>query len=149
MAGPPAAWLGPSLKRFLENIPPYLDSTTYSNRRSRSPEYRSRSRNQRSRSPEYASETEKTVAPKLASAIEAGVTADLSFADMASHPVSVWVELTLGLTYESNKPRRAKPKTLKDAAVLLAAASGLQEQLCVAAEYLLTQAADFDCPRAK
>jgi Lhr-like helicase/very-short-patch-repair endonuclease len=75
-------------------------------------------------------ETDKTVAGKLAGAIAAGVPDDLSFAEMASHPVSVWVELTLGLTYESNKPRRAKPKTLKQAASLLALASGLPEAEC-------------------
>ena len=53
-AGPPAAWQGPRLKRFLEHIPPHCDFTNYLPRRSRSPEYRSRGRNQRSRSPEYA-----------------------------------------------------------------------------------------------
>lgn len=75
-------------------------------------------------------ETEKTVACMLAVAIAAGVPQGLSFADMARHPVSVWMELTLGLTYESNKPRRAKPKTLKEAAALLALASGLADSLC-------------------
>lgn len=75
-------------------------------------------------------ETEKTVAPKLAGAIAAGVPENLSFEEMARHPVSVWVELTLGLTFESNKPRRAKPKTLKQAAVQLAEASGLPETQC-------------------
>ena len=75
-------------------------------------------------------ETEKTVAPKLAAAILAGVPQDLPFEAMAKHPVSVWVELTLGLSYESNKPRRAKPKTLKQAASLLAQAAGLPEPQC-------------------
>jgi len=75
-------------------------------------------------------ETEKTVAPKLAGAIAAGVPENLSFEEMARHPVSVWVELALGLTYESNKPRRARPKTLKQAAGLLAQASGMTEQQC-------------------
>ena len=62
----------------------------------------------------------KTVAPRLAAAIQAGVPMDLAFDEMARHPVSVWVELTLGLTYESGKPRRARPKTLQQAARLLA-----------------------------
>lgn len=75
-------------------------------------------------------QTEKTVAPKLAAAILAGVPQDLPFEAMAEHPVSVWVELTLGLSYESNKPRRAKPKTLKQAASLLAQAAGLPEPQC-------------------
>ena len=75
-------------------------------------------------------ETEKTVAPKLAAAVLAGVPQDLPFEAMAKHPMSVWVELTLGLTYESNKPRRAKPKTLKQAASLLAQAADLPEPQC-------------------
>jgi len=75
-------------------------------------------------------ENQQTIAPKLAAAIAAGVPEHLSFEDMARHPVSVWVELTLGLTFESNKPRRAKPKTLKQAAALLASHSGLPEPQC-------------------
>ncbi|SIT43499.1 DEAD/DEAH box helicase [Paraburkholderia ribeironis] len=79
-------------------------------------------------------ETEKTISKALAAAIQAEVPMDLSFDEMAKHPVSVWVELTLGLTYESGKPRRAKPKTLKDAVKLLAEATGLPEERC--GEYL-------------
>jgi len=75
-------------------------------------------------------QTEKTIAPLLGPALLAGVPADLSYAQMAAHPVSVWVELTLGLTYESGKPRRAKPRTLKEAATLLAEAAGLPEATC-------------------
>ena len=74
--------------------------------------------------------TDKTVAPQLAAAIQAGVPQNLSYVELAKHPVSIWVELTLGLTYESGKPRRAKPKTLKQAAALLATASGLPEAQC-------------------
>lgn len=79
-------------------------------------------------------ETEKTIAKALAAAVQTDVPMDLSFEEMAKHPVSVWVELTLGLTYESGKPRRAKPKTLKDAVKLLAASTGLREDRC--GEYL-------------
>ncbi|MGQ0599250.1 DEAD/DEAH box helicase [Aquabacterium sp.] len=79
-------------------------------------------------------QTDKTVAPLLASAIQAGVPEVITYEDMAKHPVSVWVELTLGLTYESGKPRRAKPKTMKDAAQLLSQASGLPDEQC--SEYL-------------
>ena len=75
-------------------------------------------------------ETLETVTPRLAEAIQAGVPQDLDFAAMAQHPVSIWVELTLGLTYESGKPRRAKPKTLDQAAQLLAHASGLDKAPC-------------------
>jgi len=79
-------------------------------------------------------ENKTTVAPKLAQAIAAGVPEDLNFEQMARHPISVWVELTLGLTFESNKPRRAKPKTLKEAAALLASDAGLPQAQC--ADYL-------------
>lgn len=76
------------------------------------------------------SETDLSVAPRLAAAIQAGVPDNVSFSELAQHPVSIWVELTLGLTYESGKPRRAKPKTLAQAAQLLADASGLDRNLC-------------------
>ena len=61
-------------------------------------------------------ETLDTVRTKLGAAIRAGVPMDLDFAAMTAHPMSIWVELTLGLTYEDDKPRRAKPRTLADAA---------------------------------
>lgn len=75
-------------------------------------------------------ETLETIVPHLAAAIQAGVPQSLEFSAMAQHPVSIWVELTLGLTYESGKPRRAKPKTLDHAAQLLAEASGLEKAQC-------------------
>ncbi|PIQ53229.1 MAG: hypothetical protein COW02_07630 [Comamonadaceae bacterium CG12_big_fil_rev_8_21_14_0_65_59_15] len=75
-------------------------------------------------------ENQQSVAPKLAAAIAAGVPENLSFNDMARHQVPVWVELTLGLTFESNKPRRTKPKTLKEAASLLAHDAGLPLAQC-------------------
>jgi Lhr-like helicase/very-short-patch-repair endonuclease len=77
-------------------------------------------------------ETDKTVAPRLAAAIQSGVPEKIDFAELATHPVSVWVELTLGLTYESGKPRRAKPQPMKQAAIMLAEASGLPEADCSA-----------------
>ena len=76
------------------------------------------------------SETEQTIANKLATAIQVGVPMNLAYDDMARHPVSVWVELTLGLDYESGKPRRARPKTLKQAAKRLAESSGQDEETC-------------------
>lgn len=79
-------------------------------------------------------ETVQSVAPRLAAAIQAGIPEDLSHDELAKHPVSVWVELNLGLTYESGKPRRAKPKALKQAAQQLATDSGLTEAQC--SEYL-------------
>jgi len=69
-------------------------------------------------------ETIATVSTRLGNVIRAGVPATADFASLASHPVSVWVELTLGLTYEDDKPRRARPRTLAEAAQLLHEASG-------------------------
>ncbi len=54
-------------------------------------------------------ETLETITPRLAAAIQAGVPQALDFPAMAQHPVPIWVELTLGLTYESGKPRRLTP----------------------------------------
>jgi Lhr-like helicase/very-short-patch-repair endonuclease len=65
-----------------------------------------------------------TVAGRLGEAIRAGVPEGADFKKLAAHPVSVWVELTLGLTYEDDKPRRARPRTLAEAARLLHEASG-------------------------
>jgi superfamily II DNA/RNA helicase/very-short-patch-repair endonuclease len=75
-------------------------------------------------------QTDVSVTPQLANVIRAGVPMDLSFDDMAKHPVAIWVELTLGLSYEGLKPRRARPKTLRQASQLLAKASGLDDETC-------------------
>lgn len=77
-------------------------------------------------------ETLDSVRPRLGDAIRAGVPTGLSYAEMAAHPMSVWVELTLGLTYEDDKPRRAKPRTLADAAKALSADSGESYETCQA-----------------
>ncbi|HNQ08834.1 MAG TPA: DEAD/DEAH box helicase [Giesbergeria sp.] len=78
------------------------------------------------------SETLQSVRPRLGAAIRAGVPTTLDYDAMAAHPVSVWVELTLGLTYEGDKPRRAKPRTLADAAQSLSADSGEPVEACLA-----------------
>ncbi|MGT2506877.1 DEAD/DEAH box helicase [Cupriavidus basilensis] len=76
-------------------------------------------------------ETAVTVSTRLGDAIRAGVPETADFASLASHPVSVWVELTLGLTYEDDKPRRARPRTLAEAARLLHEASGEPVATCL------------------
>lgn len=75
-------------------------------------------------------ETLQSVQPRLGAAIHEGVPMTLAFDDMAKHPMSVWVELTLGLTYEDDKPRRAKPRTLAEASRLLHEASGQPLEIC-------------------
>jgi len=76
-------------------------------------------------------ETIATVSTRLGDAIRAGVPETADFASLASHPVSVWVELTLGLTYEDDKPRRARPRKLAEAAQLLHEASGEPVGICL------------------
>jgi Lhr-like helicase/very-short-patch-repair endonuclease len=78
------------------------------------------------------SQTLDTVQSQLGAVIRAGVPMDLDFEAMAAHPMSVWVELTLGLTYEDDKPRRAEPRTLADAAKALHDASGESLETCSA-----------------
>jgi len=75
-------------------------------------------------------ETLESVRPRLGKAIRAGVPENLGYEAMAAHPVSVWVELTLGLTYEGDKPQRAKPRTLGEAAQALSTDSGESLETC-------------------
>ncbi|MCK9687348.1 DEAD/DEAH box helicase [Scleromatobacter humisilvae] len=76
-------------------------------------------------------QTLETVRSSLGVAIRAGVPTDIDYAALAAHPMSVWVELTLGLTYEDDKPRRARPRTLADASQLLHEASGEPVEDCL------------------
>lgn len=76
-------------------------------------------------------QTLQSVQSQLGHAIRAGVPMDLDFEAMAAHPMSVWIELTLGLTYEDDKPRRARPRKLADAAQLLHEASGESVVSCM------------------
>ena len=78
------------------------------------------------------SQTLASVRGSLGAAIRAGVPTDIHFDALAAHPMSVWVELTLGLTYEDDKPRRARPRTLADAAKLLHEASDEPIGSCLA-----------------
>ena len=77
-------------------------------------------------------ETLDSVRPRLGSAIRDGIPSSLSYEAMAAHPLSVWVELTLGLTYEDDKPRRARPRTVAEAATTLSADSGEAFETCLA-----------------
>lgn len=69
------------------------------------------------------------------SALKAALTAETptsaEFESLRTHPLSVWVELNLGLQQEAGKWVRAKPRTLKDAAKELAGSTGLDPALCL------------------
>jgi len=75
-------------------------------------------------------QTIQSIKPHLADAVRAGVREGVGFAEMARHSLSVWVELTLGLEWDGSKWRRAKPRTLEDAAAQLATDSGLDYESC-------------------
>ncbi len=71
----------------------------------------------------------------LRQAIATGV-ANATHAELSSHPVAAWVERKLGLEEQDGKlVRIARPRTVIEAATLLAQDSGLQEQFC--REYLV------------
>lgn len=71
----------------------------------------------------------------LAMAIAAGVPSSASTEALRRHPVTAWLETTLGLAREDGHPdgrwvRTSNPKTLREAAEMLAAASGRSEAEC-------------------
>jgi hypothetical protein len=61
-----------------------------------------------------------TVRDKLAAIVAAGVPSDISDLQLASHPLAIWIETRLGLTFEEAKWVRARPETLKTATQWLA-----------------------------
>ncbi len=72
----------------------------------------------------------------LAAAIAAGVPEVADYATLRRDPVGSWVETTLGLQREDDRPdgrwvRTRQPKTLSEAATLLATASGRGEVECL------------------
>jgi len=73
-------------------------------------------------------------APSLASAIRQGVSPDLDIEALKRHPVAIWLETRLGLQEEEGRWVRARPRSLDDAAGMLAEASGVDQDSCL--EYL-------------
>ena len=76
--------------------------------------------------------TADSVRPDLGAAIDAGVAPDLSDAALRAHPLAVWVETRLGISFSEVDQRwvRAKPMTVTDAVCRLAAESGRPETAC-------------------
>lgn len=85
---------------------------------------------------------------QLAEAIRAGGPTDATYTQLAAHPLAVWVELTLGLTRDEGKWRRARPVTLDVAAHQLAADAGVAEEdaKAVLADFLLLAYRTTDKP---
>ncbi|MNZ26330.1 putative ATP-dependent helicase Lhr [compost metagenome] len=76
----------------------------------------------------------------LAKAIAAGVPQNPDFKSLREHPISAWVELTLGLSHTEGRWVRAKPLSIEESAGQLAEASGVASEQCAAylSEFLLT-----------
>ncbi len=88
------------------------------------------------------------IRPQLGEAIAAGLPSSASFLELARHPLAIWVELTLGLTRNEGKWRRAQPITLEAAADQLAADSGVEVEAAkqVLADFLLLAYRTTDKP---
>ena len=68
---------------------------------------------------------------ELRRAIEAGVPAEPTHAELTRHPIAAWVEWNLGLEERDGKLARiSRPRTVEDAAARLAEESGLQSEDC-------------------
>lgn len=78
-----------------------------------------------------------TDAAGLAAALVAGVPDDADHTVLRTHPVAAWAEATLGLQRQDDEPngkwvRTSRPRTLAEAAALLAEASGRPAAECLA-----------------
>lgn len=76
-----------------------------------------------------------SVTPTLGAAIDAGIPKAITNAELSKHPLSIWVETRLGVTFSEVDQRwvRARPMTVTEAVSALAAASGRSEAACRAA----------------
>ena len=76
--------------------------------------------------------TADSVRPALGQAIDAGVPPDLSDAALREHPLAVWVETRLGISFSEADQRwiRARPRTVTEAVDLLAEESGRSASAC-------------------
>lgn len=77
-------------------------------------------------------QNDKSVHALLGPAINAGIPAGLSDAELKKHPLAIWVETTLGLAWSDVDQRwgRAKPSTAAEAASALSRDSGCDEERC-------------------
>lgn len=91
------------------------------------------------------------VRPRLAEVIASGVPRSASYEELARHPLAVWVELTLGLTRDEGKWRRAQPMTLDEASERLAADAGVDVDIARAtlSDFLLLAYRTTDKPLAE
>src|SRR4051812_19993916 len=76
--------------------------------------------------------TADSVRPLLGKAIDAGIRPDISDAALREHPLAVWVETRLGITFSEADQRwvRAKPMTVTEAVSALSAEAGRPAGAC-------------------
>ena len=76
--------------------------------------------------------TADSVRPHLGQAIDAGVPPDISDAEFRKHPLAVWVETRLGISFSEDDQRwvRAKPMTVTEAEARLSEESGRPSDAC-------------------
>ena len=79
-----------------------------------------------------SSATADSVGPDLGMAIDASIPPDISDAALREHPLAVWVETRLGISFSDVDQRwvRAKPMTVTDAVDKLSAESGRPDAAC-------------------
>src|SRR5262249_12462543 len=77
-------------------------------------------------------ETESSFAKALGAAIDKGIPDDVTNALLRDHPLAVWVETELGISFSDVDQRwqRAMPRAVSEAVKLLATASGRSESVC-------------------
>jgi hypothetical protein len=80
-----------------------------------------------------------SVRPLLASAVDTGVPTGLSNADLRKHPLAIWVETRLGVSWSEVDQRwvRARPLTLEEASRALSEDSRRSAEICRTALRLL------------
>ena len=76
--------------------------------------------------------TAASVRPRLAAAIRQGIDPTLSDSDLRAHPLAIWVETRLGVTWSDVDQRwvRARPLSLTEAVTALEEDSGSSEEAC-------------------
>ena len=87
----------------------------------------------------------------LARYIQEGVPADLSYEQLSRHPLAIWVELNLGLSWIEGKWRRARPLTLDLASARLADDTGtsVEKAESVLSAFLLRAYRTLDKPESE
>ncbi|WP_242333319.1 DEAD/DEAH box helicase [Anaeromyxobacter sp. SG66] len=79
-----------------------------------------------------AAQTDVSVRPKLGPAIDAGLPRDVSDAALRTHPLAIWVETRLGISWSEVDQRwqRARPLTVTQAVAQLGEESGRDPAAC-------------------